>query len=91
MADPGDLGSLSPLIQGAIAAGIAAGSAIAYVVGKRRGSSSEDTTYKDLLQGIYRMLTEIRTDNARYANEHNQKMDQQTNVLRDIKDRPRAR
>ena len=38
----------------------------------------------DLLQGIYRLLVELRADLARFANERNEKMDEQTQLLREI-------
>ncbi len=37
-----------------------------------------------LLQGVYRTLQEMRSENARFANERNQKIDEQTDVLRDV-------
>lgn len=89
MADVGDLGSISPIVQVGIAVGIAAGSAIAIVIGKRKSGGGD--TDNNHLQGIYRVLCEMRNDNARFANESNTKNDQLIDVMRDILRRPRSR
>ena len=40
----------------------------------------------DLLQGIYRLMVELRAEIGKFADERNRKMDEQTQLLREIKD-----
>lgn len=87
-----------PIIQIAVAGAIAAGAVLAWYRGERSkpdpgglppGASwfFDGPIIKALetLQGIYRVLGEMRADNARFAHEHNEKLDQQIDLLRQIR------
>lgn len=86
-----------PIIQIAVAAAIAIGAAVAVwrgASGKPKNGHDFDNGVQwffdgpigkalDLLQAIYRVLTEIRVDQQRFADENNRKLDEQAKLLRD--------
>lgn len=98
MADPGDGQAGFTLLQGAVAFGAFLGGALAAFLGakaKGRRSSGDGVEWfydgpiakaLETLQGIYRVLVQSREDQQRFANENNKKLDDQTDILRDIKD-----
>lgn len=81
MADPIESLSSSPILQFVLIAGSFVGALVAVAAAfiKPKGTANND-----MLQGIYRLLQEQRTDNARFANEANEKADEATDVLRMI-------
>lgn len=86
MADQIPTESLPPILQFGLVAMTFLAAAFAVwrsVIGKHTTIDSGTST-RDLLQGIYRLLGEQRTDNARFANEANEKADEQTDELRKI-------
>ena len=89
MADPVDMLAGNPVLQFALIAGTVVGGAVIAFLGSKgkKGDSSSD-----ILHGIYRVLGEMRTDNARFANERNKKFDDLTEIVREVEhntDRPR--
>ena len=89
----GDLSNLPPLVQVTVGLVVALVATLAYWSGGRGQPTPPPPSSNwqvakevcDLLQGIYRTLQESRTDNARFADENNQKLDQQTELLRDLR------
>lgn len=81
MADPIEHLSSSPILQWALIAGSFLAGLITIWAAFIKPKS---TPSNDRLEGIYRLLIEQRTDHARFANEHNEKLDEQTDVLRMI-------
>lgn len=89
MVEPGsDLSSLPALVQISIGAVIALGSFLVWFLNRKKEPEQEGN---NTAQGIYRTLLEMRSDNARFANERNQKLDKQTDLLSDIRNNQNRR
>lgn len=83
------------LLQLMMAAGTFVGAALLALVGTRKKQQSDGVEWffdgplvkaLETLQGIYRETVRMREDNQRFATENNQKLDQQIELLREIKD-----
>lgn len=98
MADPVDGLGAFPIIQAAVAGVITIGGAIAAwrgLVSKTRHRTGEGVEWffdgpiakaLDTLQSIYRETVEGRKEQQKFADERNKKMDDQTEILRDIRE-----
>ncbi len=87
-----------PIIQVAVAGAIAIGAVLAWYRGERAKSDNtgglppgatwffDGPIVKALesLQGCYRVLTEIRTDNQRHADEERRRDEEMTDILREL-------